>query len=215
MGYAVATLAFSKALKQFANLEKEHHEHCLGELCFCTRQESDAQCTYRGDRHKQVFVEHVTTDNAFRRLFQRTVSYEQIRHEVDKQQLPCSKRATFFYHHCHGKQYRRCNDKHYLVTKRPFAVMMKMVVVSASLTMTVSTTMSVDVTTVCHNLVSCFYFMFCFIRMQRYEICLATKLHSCSRLKYTTSLTRKDVLTPHTGRKSHRGGKTDKNIAFY
>ena len=88
MGDALPALALSITLEEFADLEEKHHENGLRELGLCPRQETDAEGTDSGDGHQEVLVERVAVGDALPRLMQRLMAYEQIRNEVDEQQLP-------------------------------------------------------------------------------------------------------------------------------
>ena len=83
MGDAITTLTLGIALEELANLEEEHDKHCLGVLRLSTRQETDAEGTDGGDRHEEVLVEGVALKHTLDSLFQRVVTNEEVRNEVD------------------------------------------------------------------------------------------------------------------------------------
>ena len=72
---ALTTLALGITLKEFAHLEEEHHKHCLRELCFCPRQETDAQGADGGHRHQEMLVERLAVGNSLGSFHQGVVSY--------------------------------------------------------------------------------------------------------------------------------------------
>ena len=75
VGNALAALAFGIALKEFANLEEQHHEDGLGELGLCPREEADAEGTDGGNRHQEVLIEGIAVGDSLSSLFQRVVAY--------------------------------------------------------------------------------------------------------------------------------------------
>ena len=107
MGNARTALPLGIALKQLAHLEEQHHKHRLGELRLSPRQETDAQGTDGRHRHQEVLVERLAVRQSLGSLLQRVPADEQVRHQIDQQQLPCSQLAPFFDEHGPSQQYRR------------------------------------------------------------------------------------------------------------
>ena len=75
MGNTLATLPFGITLKEFAHLEEKHHKDSLGKLRLCTWQEADAESTYSGYSHEEMFIEHLALSNALPCFMERFVAY--------------------------------------------------------------------------------------------------------------------------------------------
>ena len=112
---AVATLALGVALKQLANLEKEHHKHRFGELRLRPREETDAQRADGSHAHQEVLVEGVSVGQSLGRLFQGVETDEEIGHEIDQQQLPGVQRSVFLNDHRRHQHDNGDEDFHQLL----------------------------------------------------------------------------------------------------
>ena len=133
--YAVAALALSIAFKHLAYLKEQHDEHRLGKLRLGSRQETYAESPHRGYRHEEILVEHVATGDSFPCLLERVVAHEEIRHEVDKQQLPCGESCIPLYEHCHYEQHRRHTYEREFALHAPIMVMMMVVLMLIAVVM--------------------------------------------------------------------------------
>ena len=127
--YAVAALALGIALKEFAHLEEEHHEHRFGKLILRSRQESYGQCAECGHRHKEVLVEGIAVGQSLGGLPQGVVAYEQIGHKIDQQQLPGGQTASLLHYDRGYEEQRGGRYKQHLAPQTALFVMMVMVVV--------------------------------------------------------------------------------------
>ena len=142
MRNTLATLPFGIALKEFAHLEEEHHKDCLGKLCLCTWQEADAQSAYRSYGHQEMLIEGVALQQPFSSLLQRACSYDEIRDEIDQQQLPRGECRCLLYDYCSYKQYHCCHNDSQL-SVQPMLMMMFMVMLMMMLLTTAFTLMFV------------------------------------------------------------------------
>ncbi len=106
MGDAVAAPAFGVALEEFADLEEEHHEHCLGKLCLRAGQEAYAEGSEGGYGHQEMLVEHVAAGYPLGGFPECASADEQVGHEVDEQQLPGREAAVVLDDHRCGEKYR-------------------------------------------------------------------------------------------------------------
>ena len=75
-------------LKEFTDLEEQHHEDSLGKLRFGTGEEADEQGTDGGDRHEEVLVKGIALTDTFPCFAQHVVAHDQVGHEVDNQLTP-------------------------------------------------------------------------------------------------------------------------------
>ena len=96
VGDALAAAPFGETLEEFADLEEQHNEYSFLERCLRSRQEADAERSDSGYRHQEMFVEGIAVRDTLGRLLQGFVAYEQIRNEVDKEQLPGGEAAFPF-----------------------------------------------------------------------------------------------------------------------
>ena len=103
---AFAALALGIALKQLADLEKQHDKDRLRKLCLGTRQKPDTKCPDGRYRHQEMLVERLAMSQTFGSLLERIETDEKIRNQINKQQLPCGQIAVFLDDH-------RCNQKDY------------------------------------------------------------------------------------------------------
>ena len=88
------------ALRQYPRrvrpLGKQHHEHCLGELVVRAWHEPDGERTQRGNRHEEIFVQRLAMRHSLCRLSQHIVASDEVRHEINQQQLPRGQAARLF-----------------------------------------------------------------------------------------------------------------------
>ncbi len=82
---ALAAAPLGIPLKEFANLEKEHHRHRLHHFVLRTRHEADDQRANRGKRHEEVLVEHLAVHDAMGGLAQCAVAHKQVGNEIDEE----------------------------------------------------------------------------------------------------------------------------------
>ena len=108
---AASALSLGIALEELANLEEQHDENRLGKLRLGARQETDAESTDGGHRHQEVLVERVAVSHTIDGLLQRLVAYQQIRHKVYQQQLPCGERQMVLDDDSANEQQCRHNDE--------------------------------------------------------------------------------------------------------
>ena len=106
---AGAALALGIALKEFANLEKQHHKHRLGKLVLGTGQKTDAQCAHCGYGHQEVLVEHLAVQQSLDGLDDGAVAHQKIWHQIHQQQLPRGQLAVAL-DAISGGQQQRGND---------------------------------------------------------------------------------------------------------
>ncbi len=92
MRNTLTTLPFSITLKEFAHLEEKHHKDCLRKLRLSSWQEANAESAYGGYGHQEMLVEGVAIHQTFCSLLQRACSDDEIRDEIDQQQLPRGER---------------------------------------------------------------------------------------------------------------------------
>ena len=150
---ALTASAFGITLEEFAHLEEEHYKHCLGELCLGSWQKAYAQGSYRSHRHKEVLVEHVALGYSFQCLAKSVMTYQQIRHKIHKQQLPCGKTCIVLYYHCCYKQKNCCCYQQQLSPQSSIAMlMMVMMFVLMMMAMAMTMLMSIATFTFAHNL---------------------------------------------------------------
>lgn len=96
VGDTVSAFALGIAFKQLANLEKQHDKDCLGKLCLGPWQKTDAECPYGRNRHEEMFVERITVKQTLDSLVEGVVPDEQIRDQIDQQQLPGGQIVSMF-----------------------------------------------------------------------------------------------------------------------
>ena len=75
MSDAITALTLGIALEEFANLEEEHDEDRLRKLRLSAWQETDTKGTDGGDRHEEMFIEHLALSNALPCFMERFVAY--------------------------------------------------------------------------------------------------------------------------------------------
>ena len=92
MRNTLTTLPFGITLKEFAHLEEEHHKDSLRKLRLCSWQETNAESAYGGYGHQEMLIEGITLQQPFSSLLQRTCSDDEIRDEINQQQLPRGER---------------------------------------------------------------------------------------------------------------------------
>ena len=74
--------AFGNAFEEFADLEEQHDEHRLRELCPGAGQETDGERPDRGDGHEEILVQGLPVQQGFRGLMQRLPADDQVRNQV-------------------------------------------------------------------------------------------------------------------------------------
>ena len=87
------TLSLSIAFKEFTHLEEKHDENSLSKLSLLARKETDAQGSYGGNGHQEMFIEHIAMSNTLGSLAQGVVTYQQIGNKINQEQLPGRKSA--------------------------------------------------------------------------------------------------------------------------
>ena len=188
MGDAATALSLGIALEEFTYLEEQHDEDGLWDLGLGTRQKTDGKSADGGHRHQEVLVEGIAVCQTLGSFFQRLVTYQQIRNEIDQQQLPCRQRPLMLDDDGAYQQHRRQKNQRQLLAQRVLLVVMLMAV-----PMTVFVMMLIVVLVraalvfmfvvvmmfVCH--IFTFFFRFTFFTflsfpLQRYTNILATQL---------------------------------------
>ena len=112
MSDAVTAFTLGIAFEELADLEEKHHEDRLGELCLCTRQEANAECTDGCHRHEEMLVEGIAVGHALYGFVKCFVSDEQIGYEINKEQLPCGQLAVLLDDDgCYEKYYRNGDER--------------------------------------------------------------------------------------------------------
>ena len=121
---ALAALALGIALKQLADLKKQHDENRLGKLRFGTRQKADAKRPDGRNSHQEMLVESLAMRQALSRFLERIETDEKIRNQIDEQQLPSGQMAFFLYNNCRNKQGHRNGDLDDLALQAAFMLVM-------------------------------------------------------------------------------------------
>ena len=104
VGDTLTALSLGIALEEFTDLEEEHDEDRLRELCLCSGQETDAECTDGGNGHEEVLVKGFPMHHTLYCLFQCVMSDEQVGDKIYQQQLPGRQVAVFLKDDgCHQK----------------------------------------------------------------------------------------------------------------
>jgi len=75
-----------------------------------------------------MLVEGIAVCNALSSFLQGFVAYEEIRNEVDQEQLPGGKVALLLYYYCSREEYSGQGDKDDLTLQASFLVMMSVLV---------------------------------------------------------------------------------------
>ena len=150
MGNTGFASSFSIALKEFANLKKQHDEDRFRKFCFCTWKESDAEGSECGHRHEEMFVEGVAVGYTLSGFLQRVIAYNNIRYKINQQQLPCRQLIVFLYQDCSNEQYDRDNDTHHLF--------LQVVVLVVMFVFVMMTTVFAMIVLMCHIPI-CFHFL--------------------------------------------------------
>ena len=91
-------------LEELPELEEEHNEDRLGELALRPGQEAYPQCPKSGDAHQEVLVQQLSLRYSLRRLPQRIVPDDEVRDEVDEQQLPERQGHMVLYNYSHRQE---------------------------------------------------------------------------------------------------------------
>ena len=82
LGDRLSAAILGIVLKEFTDLEEQHHEDSLGKLWFGTGEEADEQSADGGYCHEEVLVKRVALADAFPCFAQHVVAYDEIRNEV-------------------------------------------------------------------------------------------------------------------------------------
>ena len=162
---AVAALTLSITLKQLTHLEKQHHKHRLGELCFGPWQETYTQGADGGNTHQEVLVKRLALQQTLSRLLQGIMTYYDIRYQIYQQQLPGFECKLVFY-------YYRSNQQHGCDNNQPQLFTSVMLVVVLVLMMLIMMCMYTAIFAILFHILIPFY---CFA-LQRYAVFSATWL---------------------------------------
>ncbi len=128
MGNAGAAPSFGIAFKEFAYLEEKHDEHGFGKLRVGSGEETDAECAHGGDGHEEVFVEHVAVYDTFPRFSECFAADNEVRHEIEQQELPSGPTARSFHGVCRCEKYGCQHYLRHFPLHAAFAVLVMMVV---------------------------------------------------------------------------------------
>ena len=85
---ALTALPLGITLKQFAQLEEKHDKHRLWKFRLSTWQEADAEGADSSYGHQEMLVEGIAFQEALQRFLQCVVTYQQVRYQINQQQLP-------------------------------------------------------------------------------------------------------------------------------
>ena len=135
MGNAATTLSLGVALEEFANLEEQHDEDGFGELCLGTWQETYGKGADGGYRHQEMFVEGIAVHQSFDGFLQRFVTYQQVRNEIDQQQLPRRQCPLMFDDDSDSQQQGGNDDERQLTAQRVLLMMVFMLMMMFMLVM--------------------------------------------------------------------------------
>ena len=90
--------------EELPELEEEHHEDRLRELALRPRQEAYPERPKSGDAHQEVLVQQLPLRYPFRRLPECIVTDNEVRDEVDEEQLPERQSHMVLYDYSHRQE---------------------------------------------------------------------------------------------------------------
>ena len=180
MRNAVAALTLSITLKQLTYLEKQHHKHRLGELCFSPWQETYTQGADGGNTHQEVLVKRLALQQTLSRLLQGIMTYYDIRYQIYQQQLPGFECKLVFYYYRSNQQHGCDNNQPQLFTSVMLLVVLVLMMMLV-LMMLIMMCMYTAIFAILFHILIPFY---CFA-LQRYAVFSATKLQTYALIKLT------------------------------
>jgi hypothetical protein len=102
--------AFGHLLKEFSNLEEQHHKDGFRELGFGPGHESYSKGAKGGYTHEEILAEGLSVNQGFGRLLEGVPTYNEVRHKVQQKILPGGPGGVFLYEPGGCKKYGGGNN---------------------------------------------------------------------------------------------------------